>query len=121
MGGRAAGLGSARVVPKSTTAGGSIMTLEDTRRAEYGRTGRELPCRTHDPDLFFAETNTQAERAKQLCRGCPARDVCFAGALSRREPWGVWGGELFIDGVVVAYKRGRGRPPRAARTENTAA
>ena len=31
-------------------------------------------------------------------------------ALERREPWGVWGGQLFIGGVVVARKRPRGRP-----------
>ena len=34
----------------------------------------------------------------------------LAGALKRREPWGVWGGELFIAGVIVARKRPRGRP-----------
>ena len=33
-----------------------------------------------------------------------------AGALDRREPWGVWGGQLLIAGVVVARKRPRGRP-----------
>ncbi len=43
---------------------------------------------------------------------------CLAGALERREPWGVWGGELFVSGVVVARKRPRGRPriPVAKRT-----
>ena len=35
---------------------------------------------------------------------------CLAGALDRQEPWGVWGGQLFIQGVVVARKRPRGRP-----------
>ena len=30
---------------------------------------------------------------------------CLEGALERREPWGVWGGELFIggDGVTDGY------------------
>ena len=31
-------------------------------------------------------------------------------ALERAEPWGVWGGELFVQGVVVPRKRPRGRP-----------
>jgi hypothetical protein len=31
-------------------------------------------------------------------------------ALSRQEPCGVWGGELFEDGVVIARKRTVGRP-----------
>ena len=41
---------------------------------------------------------------------CPARHACLAGALDRPEPWGVWGGQLFVQGVVVARKRPRGRP-----------
>jgi WhiB family redox-sensing transcriptional regulator len=32
------------------------------------------------------------------------------GALSRKEPCGIWGGELFEDGVVIAAKRLPGRP-----------
>jgi WhiB family redox-sensing transcriptional regulator len=31
-------------------------------------------------------------------------------ALSRQEPVGVWGGELFEDGKVIARKRKAGRP-----------
>ena len=32
--------------------------------------------------------------------------------IERREPWGVWGGELFANGKVLAQKRRRGRPPK---------
>jgi WhiB family transcriptional regulator, redox-sensing transcriptional regulator len=71
--------------------------------------GRILPC-TDDPDLFFAESPQDVECAKDLCRGCPARMACLAGALERREPWGVWGGELFLRGEIVPRKRPRGRP-----------
>ena len=47
------------------------------------------------------------------------KDDCLDSALARREPWGVWGGELFVHGKVVAQKRKRGRPPkiRPAETE----
>lgn len=69
----------------------------------------DLPC-TADPELFFAEAPSDVEDAKALCRGCPARVACFAGAVERREPWGVWGGELFLRGEVVPRKRPRGRP-----------
>ena len=69
-----------------------------------------LPCRVNDPELFFAESPTDVELAKALCVDCPVRAECLAGALERREPWGVWGGELFLQGVVIPRKRPRGRP-----------
>lgn len=71
--------------------------------------GPDLPC-TDDPELFFAESPDEVETAKALCRECPARTACLAGALKRREPWGVWGGELFLRGAIVPRKRPRGRP-----------
>jgi WhiB family transcriptional regulator, redox-sensing transcriptional regulator len=74
--------------------------------------GLELPCRD-DPELFFAESPGDVEFAKSLCRGCAARIACLTGAIERREPWGVWGGELFLRGEVVPYKRPRGRPRKA--------
>jgi WhiB family transcriptional regulator, redox-sensing transcriptional regulator len=71
--------------------------------------GLDLPC-TEDPELFFAEAPADVEAAKALCQGCRARIGCLAGALERREPWGVWGGELLLRGTVVPRKRPRGRP-----------
>ena len=55
------------------------------------------------------------EFAKALCQDCPVRDLCLDGALERREPWGVWGGELFLQGVVIPRKRPRGRPRKNER------
>jgi WhiB family redox-sensing transcriptional regulator len=69
-----------------------------------------LPCHLVDPDLFFAESPADVERAKALCVDCPLRATCLTEALDRREPWGVWGGQLVISGVVVPRKRPRGRP-----------
>ena len=73
---------------------------------------RMLPCRAGDPELWFAEHTAQVEQAKALCRTCPVVGACLAGAVERAEPWGVWGGEVFVAGVVVPTKRGRGRPPK---------
>jgi WhiB family redox-sensing transcriptional regulator len=81
--------------------------------------GVEIPCRSQ-PDLFFAESPAEVEAAKALCVDCPVREQCLAGALERREPWGVWGGQLLVSGKVVARKRPRGRP-RKNQTEPIAA
>jgi WhiB family redox-sensing transcriptional regulator len=49
-----------------------------------------------------------------LCGGCPMKAKCLAGALSRAEPCGVWGGELFDDGQIIQAKRMPGRPAKVA-------
>ena len=73
----------------------------------------EVPCRRFDPDLWFADSPAELELAKSMCLDCPVRVECLAGAVDRSEPWGVWGGEIFDHGVVIARKRPRGRPRKA--------
>jgi WhiB family transcriptional regulator, redox-sensing transcriptional regulator len=73
------------------------------------------PCQVGDPDLWFAESPSHVETAKALCRECPVRDACLAEAVERREPWGVWGGELVASGIVLPFKRGPGRPRKIDR------
>jgi len=69
-----------------------------------------LPCHVNEADLWFAEDPQDLEKAKGLCADCPLRAACLSAAIDRAEPWGVWGGEIFDRGVVVARKRPRGRP-----------
>ena len=92
-----------------------VVAIRDHRRSDTGsiRTG-ELACQQHDPDLWFALEPARVELAKSLCAECPIREACLSGALAREEAVGVWGGELVVDGVVVAKKRGRGRPRKNA-------
>jgi WhiB family redox-sensing transcriptional regulator len=73
-----------------------------------------LPCERNDGDMWFAEAPSELERAKALCLDCPLRTACLAGALERREPAGVWGGEIFDNGRILARKRPRGRPRKDA-------
>lgn len=103
-------LGSARGNPIPETTLLPLTELDD----EIERLGVAVPCRTYDPEVFFAESPADVEYAKSLCLTCPVREACLAGAKDRREPWGVWGGELFIQGVVVPRKRPRGRPRKNA-------
>jgi hypothetical protein len=62
--------------------------------------------------LFFSEEIPDIAQAKSICRTCPLQDACLQGALERREPSGVWGGQLFVNGHILALKRRRGRPPK---------
>jgi WhiB family redox-sensing transcriptional regulator len=71
--------------------------------------------------LFFSDAIPDITRAKAICARCPVVASCLEGALDRREPWGVWGGQLFKDGAVLAFKRPRGRPPKVRPTEGEVA
>ena len=63
-------------------------------------------------ELFFSDEIPDILRAKQICSACPVSAPCLEGAIERREPWGVWGGQLFANGRILAQKRKRGRPPK---------
>ena len=72
-------------------------------------------CRSDEASLtwlFFSEQIDDIARAKYICTTCPLQAPCLQGALERREPWGVWGGQLFANGKILAQKRKRGRPPK---------
>jgi WhiB family transcriptional regulator, redox-sensing transcriptional regulator len=78
-------------------------------------------CRDGEGSLtgvFFSEELQDIARAKTLCAECPVMLDCLEGAVARREPWGVWGGQLFLNGRILATKRRRGRPPKTPRPED---
>ena len=80
----------------------------------------DAACRTvpNAGDLFFSEDIGEIAAAKRVCAECPVLAPCLEGALERREPWGVWGGQLFMNGKMLLVKRRRGRPPKVARPED---
>ena len=65
--------------------------------------------------LFFSDDLVDIARAKAMCTKCPLRANCLRDALDREEPWGVWGGELLLNGRIVTSKRPCGRPPKRPR------
>jgi WhiB family transcriptional regulator, redox-sensing transcriptional regulator len=69
-------------------------------------------------NVFFSEELGEIARAKTICSECPVMLDCLEGAIARREPWGVWGGQLFRNGKILATKRRRGRPPKIPRPED---
>jgi WhiB family redox-sensing transcriptional regulator len=65
-----------------------MMMLDWTRRAA---------CLDLDPELFFpisqeGPSQSQVQRAKDVCGGCPVQEACLDYALSTRQAYGVWGG-----------------------------
>lgn len=62
--------------------------------------------------LFFSDEPIEIEQAKAFCGDCVIQAACLQGAIERREACGVWGGQLFQDGKILAQKRKRGRPPK---------
>ena len=78
-------------------------------------------CATVDGALastFFSEELQDIATAKRICAACPVIAECLEGAIGRHEPYGVWGGQLFLNGRVLTAKRRRGRPPKIARPED---
>lgn len=65
--------------------------------------------------LFFSDDVVDIARAKAICSKCAVTEQCLDAALARKEPWGVWGGELLDGGRIVVNKRPRGRPPKNPR------
>jgi WhiB family redox-sensing transcriptional regulator len=83
---------------------------EDERRIDWSAAAcRQAPGLA---DLFFSEQIPDINAAKAICAACPLLEPCLRGAVLRHEPWGVWGGQLFLNGRILAQKRKRGRPPK---------
>ena len=93
------------LVPGWAEGDNAMKGISDISNADYN-----LPCHTAEPDTFFAEDDLTINYAQSLCGGCPLQSACLAGALSRSEPCGVWGGELFDNGRIISQKRTVGRP-----------
>jgi len=99
--------------PRASQARSAYTRAAGPQSLRRALTVADLPCRS-DPELFFAEAPEDVRLAKTLCGLCPVRQACLAGALQRAEPCGVWGGELFLRGAIIAGKRPRGRPRKSA-------
>jgi WhiB family redox-sensing transcriptional regulator len=87
---------------------GSLVRLATQARA----LDELLPCRRQNAQLWFSDLPAELQLAKAYCQPCPVRRLCLTGAVERHEPHGVWGGEIFADGAIIAHKRPRGRPRR---------
>ncbi len=69
-------------------------------------------------DTFFSDEPVDITEAKLICESCRVLERCLEAALDREEQFGVWGGQLFINGAIHQTKRGRGRPPSTPRPQD---
>jgi len=96
-------------------------TEQDPEQQEDRSWWADAACATGGAGLtamFFSDELQDIAAAKRLCAECPVMATCLEAAMDRREPWGVWGGQLFANGRILASKRRRGRPPKVARLED---
>lgn len=103
----------------TATAAGDIEPSVDPAIGEVPRS--LAACSTLTGELtrvFFSDELHDIARAKHICATCPVMADCLEGALTRREPWGVWGGQLIRNGRIVLSKRRRGRPSSTPRPED---
>ena len=91
---------------------------EDQTEAEAWRLQALCAIVAGAPELFFSEELHDIAAAKRMCAECPVIAPCLEGAIGRAEPCGVWGGQLFLNGRILANKRRRGRPPKNPRPED---
>jgi WhiB family redox-sensing transcriptional regulator len=94
----------------------NLETSEPDARHTNDRHLENLP-RCADSDgalspLFFSNNDIQIDESKAICTTCGVQQSCLDGAIERAEPHGVWGGQLIRNGIPVARRPRRGRPPK---------
>lgn len=83
----------------------------------------QAACSTADPDLFFPDADTPAERieeAKRICDGCPVKQTCLEDAIKRGETEGICGGLTHAERNRLVYQ-GAPEAPSGRRPGKTSA
>jgi WhiB family redox-sensing transcriptional regulator len=65
-------------------------------------------CKGHDPAPWFPRPGGSMDRAKAVCRACPARVPCLDWAVEADERAGVWGGTSPAERAQIRTERWRG-------------
>jgi WhiB family redox-sensing transcriptional regulator len=74
-------------------------------------------CAAYDPEAWFSDHPVTRGAAAWVCRSCPMRAACLAGAIDRDEAAGIWGG---VDFETAAHLTGESRE-KARETVHAAA
>jgi hypothetical protein len=70
-------------------------------------------CKGYPIEFFFGGPgrNHDLEKGKKICARCPVARECREEAESfggMYETWGLWGGEIYRDGVITVDRKGKG-------------
>ncbi|MFD6970574.1 WhiB family transcriptional regulator [Streptomyces sp. NPDC059949] len=57
-----------------------------------------IPCEVN-PEIWFSESATDANQAKEACGFCPVRGEC--AELGENEEFGIWGGQSPDDRIAA--------------------
>ncbi|WP_215548352.1 WhiB family transcriptional regulator [Amycolatopsis sp. CA-230715] len=68
-------------------------------------------CRDRLDLDFIDPTADEIDQCRALCDECPVREKCLTDALTRGEPWGIWGGLGVNERAQLAEEFGH--PPPA--------
>ena len=94
----------------SGTARPGLLTIGGVVAPEFPVGYPELPCaknpELHQPDGYGQAFITQIERAKAVCRRCPALAECRDWAIANAEPEGIWGATTPLDRDVIRERAG---------------
>ena len=80
-------MGTPRTNP--TVEGSELRAAVWSREAVWRERGA---CKGLDPQIFYPETDDDADAAKRVCAECHVQTACLEHALQFREREGVWGG-----------------------------
>lgn len=62
-------------------------------------------------EVFFPPVGGTGNRAKAICARCPVREECLEHALTKPEPFGIWGGTSENERRRMRRARGLTGPP----------
>ena len=105
------------VVPHSDTCvlrGGDHRCSTRSRLRGSSTKASTCPAGSTTPSCSSQSFPIRSRPPRRCALTARLRHECLSGAIDRREPYGVWGGQLVVLGAVVARKRPRGRPRKEA-------
>jgi hypothetical protein len=59
-------------------------------------------CKDRPDEFVMYDIPPTKDRAKALCAECPLLQMCGADARITKPGWGIWGGNVWVDGRLAS-------------------